>query len=236
MNVPKTIRSAETKLTKLGGIVTASEWERAAIVFAFTEVADKDGGRKPATSSRLSPNEFAELGIIGLKSKDTVRKYHVAWQDAIDAGEALPIGPGDVFNEPELDFPPVDRTARQAGASVPRVASMLHDKENIGEVIAQMPIGDLIPLVNAAQAKIDSAKTPRPVKKPGPLDVMVAISDMDDALDKLEKAEPAWTSAVKEGTINKDVYEEEYARIEIIQTLMQLAGDSESFEMEVPRS
>jgi uncharacterized ferredoxin-like protein len=75
--IPATIRGATERLSAIGSLVQASEWERAAIVAAF--VATTDGkGQRNATSS-ISPVEFAKLGIVGLKSKDTVRRYHDAW-------------------------------------------------------------------------------------------------------------------------------------------------------------
>jgi excisionase family DNA binding protein len=80
----------------LEALVTAKEWTRAAIVHAFTQPGT--GGprrRQPAISDRLSFTAFAQLGIAGLRSDSTVGKYRAAWQDAIDAGEAKPIEPGD---------------------------------------------------------------------------------------------------------------------------------------------
>ena len=151
MNIPKTIELAEAQLVNIGGIVTAKEWERAAIVYAFTEVgeANNEGG-KPATSSRLSVREFAKLGIIGLKSKDTVRKYHTAWVDACDAGEALPIGPGDTFNEPDLKFPPNDNNTGSRVSSNPRKAGKQLAEKFTTEELAEA-------IESAAEVDLDAA-------------------------------------------------------------------------------
>ncbi len=240
MNIPKTIKSAEAKLTKLDGIVSASQWERAAIVYAFTQEGEVGGDPTTAAKVRsdlgvMSFREFAALGIVGLKSKNTVLKYHEAWQSAIDDGEALPIAPGDAFNEPELDWPPEGRGPKRSGATNPRVVERLSDDEDMKEIVAAMPVIDLIPLINAAQKKVNASQPSRPVSEAGPLDVMVSMTDMGDALYRLEKAEPEWSSAVKEGHINKDVYDEHFSRMNIVHTLMKMAGESEAFEMGVPR-
>lgn len=63
-------------LKGLGELVTASEWKRAAIVWAFT--AD---GRK--SKDVYSVTDFAGLGISGLSSKPSVIKYRKAWAKAI---------------------------------------------------------------------------------------------------------------------------------------------------------
>lgn len=77
--IPATIEEAQASLQGIGALLTAKSWERAAIVAAFVEIAERDGGRKPVSSNRLSPNEFAALGITGLKSHVTVRGYVERW-------------------------------------------------------------------------------------------------------------------------------------------------------------
>lgn len=106
--VPKTIDNATAELFTLDGLVTASEWRRAAIVFAFTST-EKRGGPRAAnrtSSSAVSAREFAEMGVAGLRSQDTVRRYRNAWQTAIDAGRVRPVAPGDLVVLPETPFPP----------------------------------------------------------------------------------------------------------------------------------
>ena len=57
-------------------MLLASDWERAAIVAAFVEMPGQGARSDLASSSEvLSPEQFAALGIVGLKSKDTVRRY-----------------------------------------------------------------------------------------------------------------------------------------------------------------
>lgn len=77
-------------LKGLGELVTASEWKRAAIVWAFTH-----DGRKTTSSLSVGINEFCGFEVSGLRSKDTVRKYRKAWKLAIDNGFATDVKPGD---------------------------------------------------------------------------------------------------------------------------------------------
>jgi hypothetical protein len=105
INIPGTIDEAVASLTGIGALLTAMEWERAAIVAAFVTL-DTPDGRKPklARTSQLSPREFAAKGITGLKSKDTVRAYAQAWQEAINQGEAVAAEPGATVALPDLTW------------------------------------------------------------------------------------------------------------------------------------
>lgn len=48
--------------------------------------------------------QFAELGIRGISSQDTVRKYRSAWERAVDRGWARPVEPGEVVALPKEPF------------------------------------------------------------------------------------------------------------------------------------
>ena len=78
MKIPQSIEDAVLDLKGLGELVTASEWKRAAIVWAFTKEGEK--GRKRTTSGAFSVRAFADLAISGLSSQDTIRKYRKAWR------------------------------------------------------------------------------------------------------------------------------------------------------------
>ncbi len=232
MNIPKTIKSAEAKLTKLDGIVSASQWERAAIVYAFTEEGEVGGDPTTAAKVRsdlgvMSFREFAALGIVGLKSKNTVLKYHEAWQSAIDDGEALPIAPGDAFNEPELDFPPAVRTSRQAGASVPRTSDALKDDNFIEEVVENMEVADLIPLINKAQKKVDASTPSKKVAKRDGLDTAVSALEMRVAVNDLKAAEPAWSQDVRSNVISHEIADGILGDLKLIVELVSIAANGE---------
>lgn len=80
--VPATLDEAVERLTALDGIVTARQWERAAIVAAHVRLGEGEGGREPSNSGQfLSARGFAELGIVGLRSTSTVTRYVNAWRD-----------------------------------------------------------------------------------------------------------------------------------------------------------
>jgi hypothetical protein len=103
-HIPSSVRELATRLNYLDGLMTAAQWQRAALVFAFTQ----DGRGKNASSSVfgiLNCKAFAALGISGLKSHTTVERYRAAWQSAIDAGKAVPVAPGDPYREPAMEWP-----------------------------------------------------------------------------------------------------------------------------------
>src|SRR5258708_17821329 len=124
ITVPATIEAAGASLASLDGLVTAREWERAAIVHAFTRE-----GRTVALSAFVRPtisdticgfpqivslSEFAGLRIVGLRDVHTVAAYRAAWQTAVDQGKAIAATPGALVTMPDLPFPPVSvgRTGR----------------------------------------------------------------------------------------------------------------------------
>jgi hypothetical protein len=107
--IPTTVEDAGKQLADLDGLITARSWQRAAIVYAFTEPPGQ-GARTSRNSAKLTPSAFAKLGIAGLRNAETVRTYHGHWQYAIDQGKAQPVAPGDVFHEPDLDFPPTGKS------------------------------------------------------------------------------------------------------------------------------
>jgi N6-adenosine-specific RNA methylase IME4 len=85
-------------------LLLASEWAKAAIVRAFTEEAVQ--GHRP-DKSHLTFGDFAELGIAGLKSKNSVARYYRAWEYARQYVPDLPIPePGMIVPLPlHLKFP-----------------------------------------------------------------------------------------------------------------------------------
>jgi phage N-6-adenine-methyltransferase len=105
MSVPATLDEAVTRLDGVVGLLSAGHWGTAAIVYAFTD--DTGGGRpsKAFKSEGFLPIEtFAQLGIRGLTSPNSVRKYRRAWERAIDEGWAQPAKPGEVVALPAEEF------------------------------------------------------------------------------------------------------------------------------------
>lgn len=87
----------------VGKLLTASQWDRAAIVWAYVHCEQAPGGDRQSTIAKNSnasdkpytPESFAALGFAGLRSKDTVRAHWKRWQEAVDSGHAMPVKPGD---------------------------------------------------------------------------------------------------------------------------------------------
>ena len=89
VTIPASIDEATTSLNGLGQLLKAKEWERAAIVYAFTRM----------DVHTLSTREFAALGITGLTDKNTVSEYRRAWESAMADG-APDVKPGDTITLP----------------------------------------------------------------------------------------------------------------------------------------
>jgi hypothetical protein len=74
--IPVDPAAADAMAGELGELATATEWKRAAIVYARVRVQEGQG-RPPAaemvSSDLLTPAEYALRGIHGLRSKTTIR-------------------------------------------------------------------------------------------------------------------------------------------------------------------
>jgi hypothetical protein len=100
--IPNSIEEAVKNLDGIGALLTAKQWERAAIVYAFTE-PNGGGPRTGGISRQLSIREFAELGITGLRDRSQIRLYRKAWEVAMQDG-APDAKPGDVVDLPSLPW------------------------------------------------------------------------------------------------------------------------------------
>ncbi|ODR23056.1 hypothetical protein [Mycolicibacterium porcinum] len=100
-------------------LMTARQWERAAIVWAY--VAPQQGKRTSAktSGSRCSIEDFAALGLSGLRSISTVRMYYRTWDAAIRSGHAQPVNPGDTIAEPDLPWEPVQPVPKPDADVIP---------------------------------------------------------------------------------------------------------------------
>lgn len=104
IRIPASIDEAVSSLNGVAALLTAKQWERAAIVYAFTTDEINGGPRTGRNSGQLSLREFATLGITGLRSREQVRAYRDAWQSAIDAGPAEEAVPGQEVELPSLPW------------------------------------------------------------------------------------------------------------------------------------
>ena len=99
IDIPLKIEDALLDLKGLGELLSATEWKRAAIVWAFTyEGVNQYAGKEV---DRLSVSDFARTGIM---SKPTIIKYRKAWKRAIDVGAANDVQPGQRVTLPDLDW------------------------------------------------------------------------------------------------------------------------------------
>ena len=105
ITIPATIEAATESLNGLDALLTAKEWERAAIVYAFTHDAPR--GRQPANDRNrtFTVAGFAALKITGLHRRETIAYYRDNWKAAIVAGKATDIDPGDKVTLPDMDWP-----------------------------------------------------------------------------------------------------------------------------------
>ena len=152
--IPATIAQAKKSLTGIDSLLTAAEWERAAIVFALTTTDIKGGSRTSRKVVRLSVKEFSELGIKGLKTQDSVRYYRKAWEST----GMTDIKPGDTVILPTEGWPPirpggrgfdsedgmektVTRMVEKHGAEAVVTAVAKTDAETVGKVAAETTEG-----------------------------------------------------------------------------------------------
>lgn len=139
VRVPSSIETAVHKLTSVDSLVTAKEWERAAIVAAFVR---KGGQGHKARTGFMEVASFASLGIAGLRSPESVRRYRDAW---LTTGRAST--PGAVVDLDGLgDFPPHAEVAPGDRADALREAA---EAEGAG-VRSTQQVATHIPALRAA--------------------------------------------------------------------------------------
>jgi hypothetical protein len=106
IRIPTEIQVLRERLSGLGRLLTARKWERAAIVYAFTEPGEIGRGRwyKPEPP-KMHIREFAAQGFQGLTTNKAVSRYRDAWITAISNGWAVPVSPGQLVTLPDKEFP-----------------------------------------------------------------------------------------------------------------------------------
>jgi hypothetical protein len=141
--IPATLEEAADQLSGLGSLITKAKWERAAIVAAYVRLDEVNGrnARKAANGGSFeTPVQFAERGILGLRSATSVRKYVQAWLDEHDGKYP---SPGKV-TIPIREFPAM-RTGTDGFDSLPGAVTTIeqmvekHGVDTVAQVILATP-------------------------------------------------------------------------------------------------
>jgi hypothetical protein len=102
--IPASLEDAIESLNGISALLVAKEWERAAIVYAFTRdgvAGATEENRSSSTTIPMTPRQFAGLGLIGLASDSSVRNYRKAWASAMEDG-AAEARPGVTVDLPQM--------------------------------------------------------------------------------------------------------------------------------------
>ena len=163
--IPATIDKAGERLVALDSLATATGWERAAIVYAFTyDGVTKEGkARKKAaedcSTAIFTVTEFIGQRFVGLVSAHTVKHYRKNWQLAIDAGKATEILPGDKIKLPDMPWPIEDTNVGSRVSADPQKAIQQvvaqHGTKSTAEALAEA----------APQVVVRAVEESRPVQE-----------------------------------------------------------------------
>lgn len=159
VSIPASIEEARAALDGLGALLTAKQWERAAIVYAFTKTVGRGGNHGNDENSSLTIAGFAALGIAGLTTRDTVSLYRAAWKSAMDDG-APDAKPGDDVELPNLPWK--DHFGEQTEAVRARVARayLANNTDALKQIIrdhadAALAIADQVVSTPAVRAAVE---------------------------------------------------------------------------------
>lgn len=181
--VPKTIEEATGRLGGLEKLITASKWERAAIVYAFT----RDGQAEPNRyDGKYTIKDFAALGIAGLRATETVRRYRECWKQQGDTS----IGPGSRVRLPKEPFPTFLDSLNQAGRST------RGEKKSWRESILNQA-EKALQIVNSREITVDELETLEEVAVLYAKALKVAYARRSD--DDLKPGSPAWLATMRAG-------------------------------------
>lgn len=227
VTIPASIEEAVSKLNGIERLLMATEWEKAAIIAAFVAAEESGGRPKATTSSRfLNVTQFAALGITGLRSKDTVRRYVEAWGD-----RAKPL-PGHVVVLPTVEFPTVKTKAQDIAQQPGAVAKAMEDPAFAKKVMdratpkavqsAQKAANEAASTIpsdewDKMRDKHDAAEKHREGKHPlSSMDLMDLSKDILAAANKVEKI------VLDNATLDPDAVE--FTKVNIIEAIGVLTG------------
>jgi hypothetical protein len=202
VTIPATIEKAQAALEGLGALLTAKSWERAATVYAFTVVAEGKGKAANGNSAiSLTPEQFAALGIHGLRSHHTVRLYHERWAEHGKKG----IKPGQTVTLPTIEWPPTRTGTDGYGSEAGLATTIKRAVDKHGEDTVVRAVTNVAPKAAAAfvQQQVEAVpirpKTSRDKgDKPGAADILggvvtgtIALGVVYD-MDKVISDLPTW--------------------------------------------
>jgi hypothetical protein len=221
--IPASLDDATRQLEGLGRLLQARSWERAAIVFAWTEpgVPHLASAERTADGQRLTITEFAALDIIGLRTRESVARYRRAWELAVDDGQAIAVGPGDEVTLPAREWPPFrdEPAAHQVVGQDPHADALdafrvvveqgalrdaLRDHPETMNRLAEQVAGD-----PGMQVLVDAKRLP-PLEEEPTVPRLMVVTEWDDkairavaALTSCLRAEDAgtWTPSESVGTL-----------------------------------
>lgn len=207
IHIPASIAEAKSALNGIGKLLTAKQWERAAIVYAFTEPGSGQGVRKPLVDShqRLSIADFAALGVYGLRDRHGVASYRDAWQAAIDDRQAVAVGPGDSVELPNMPWKEAfgeattdvqERIFRSVVRNPEQFRAAIGDDVEIATQLARQVVDT--PAARFAVEERLSQPVPRREEADygEPADRDVVRSGIDSAMDEWRK-ENAWRATME---------------------------------------
>jgi hypothetical protein len=157
VSIPETLEGAQLMLDGLGG-----HWGTAAIVFAYT--CEGTPGPKPqrtdlVKSNQISFAEFAALGIRGLSTRNSVRKYRNRWEQAIELGFAEPVKPGSTVELPDAPFNTFhERCEKQEREEITVEEASRQLVVAMRKAFKRFPIGEESAAIEIAEQELDSWK------------------------------------------------------------------------------
>jgi hypothetical protein len=201
VHIPDSLDEAVTELGAIGKIVTAREWERAAILATYVEPGEGQGARTSRTTAQgglVSARAFARHGIHGLRSENTVLRYVQNWLD-----ERPRPTPGETVDLDGLpDWPPDhenparnitgeerrDRLIKQAeadGTGASKVLDIASNPKAMAAAIKGDP--DVEAAARAALDQADAARRARLRPPPGTPEGKAAQAFLSNANDVAER-------------------------------------------------
>lgn len=203
INIPRTVDEALASLDGIGRLVTAKEWERAALVYALTHEG-RTGGRRSGTNVTLSFQGLADRGISGLADRKRVAWYHDQWQAVVEAGYAQPVGLGDDLDIPDdWEWPPNDTVGERDTTMTPERRDRLMEAGRAAGMRTGSKVVDIAanPRSMAEAIKADSATAEAAAKALAESRGLATEADprVERMMRRAGKEREAWESSANRG-------------------------------------